>query len=528
MIDLTAIRNAYINGKDMAEVNQMYKDAFSEITEEQQLQVWKQVCGFANFEMIDFLISQGWRAMGVEDQYGNTLLHLMAEAEFDSSYFIAEGRIYETTNRLLANKVSPLRKNTESRTALMIGAKAGYYEMLKAYQEAGAKIDWVDREGNTLLHIAARHSAQFVSSLDDAQQRLEANLQNPNFDPANARDVQNRAELQSRFNEKQARFTQVTSFVSLCMELGLDPDQKNNIGETAIDLAIRYKAKSIGAMLKRVDLSDPETTPLYLLAGGQDIFQACINQDLMAIDALIKLGENLNDEYDKEGDRYHGMSPLSIAIILHNFESVDLLLKNGADPMLLDSKSWHPFRYLYIPISNINTNFDQLQNKAFQKMLQSFVSAGFDINSLMDDEENTLLTISAKFSDSLQLYNGNSVAKAVIEEAIYADADLNKTNRDGISALMYLCLADQPRAEKELLTILEQGASTELRDKNGKTALMYACANSERSIAKTYSELLEQFGNLLVDVKDNSGKSALDYAAEKNNEPLVAWLLERQ
>lgn len=487
MINLNAIRNAYLNAAELDEVNQMYKEVFSEITEEEQLAVWKQVCAFANFGMIEFLLSQGWRTMGVEDQYGDTLLHFLGEAEFDRSYVIPEGRVYQTTKILLAHKVSPLKKNTEGRTALMTGAKAGYAEMLRAYQEAGAKIDWLDREGNTLIHIAVRNSAQ----------------------------------------HKDARFNDFSAFITMCIELGIDPNQKNNIGETAIDLAIKYKVKNIGAMLKGVDLSNTETAALHLLAGGQDLYQACINQDLEAIDALITLGENLNEAYDKEGDRYHGMLPLAIAVILHNFEIVDLLLKNAADPNLLDSKSWHPFRYLYIPISNINTNFDQLQNKTFQKMLQSFVKAGFDINSLMDDEENTLLSVSAKFADSLQLYNGNSVAKAVIEEAVYSNADVNKTNRDGISALMYLCLADQRRAEKELLILLEQGASTILRDKNGKTALMYASSNSEQSTARTYSELLEQFGELLVSVKDNSGKSALDYAAEKNNEPLVAWLLER-
>ena len=489
MINLNAIRNAYTQGTELAGVNQLYKDVFSDITEEEQLAVWKQVCGFANTEMVEFLISQGWRAMGTEDKYGNTLLHFLAEAEFDRSYIIPEGRIYETTKLLLANKVSALKKNMESKTALMIGAKAGYVEMLKAYQEAGAKIDWVDRDGNTLLHIAAQYAL---------------------------------------LNNREERLADYSAFVALCLELGIDPYQKNNAGETAIDVAIRYKAKNIGALLNGADLSDPQTATLHFAAGGQDIFQACIQKDLQAIEALIKLGANLNEAYDKEGDRYQGMLPLSIAIVLHDFEMVDLLLKNDANPMLLDSKSWHPFRYLYIPISNINTNFNQLENKVFQKMLQSFVKAGFDINSLMDDDEHTLLTLSARFADTLQLYNGNTIAKAVIEEAVYSNADVNKTNRDGISALMYLCVTDQQRGEKELLSLLEQGAATDLKDKSGKTALMYACTNSEKSMAKTYSELLEQFGDLLIEVKDNSGKSALDYAAEKNNEPLVAWLLERQ
>ena len=96
--------------------------------------------------------------------------------------------------------------DTFPETALMIGAKVGYFEMLKAYREAGTKIDWVDGNGNTLLHIAAQYSEKYNSDLDDVKQRITGNF---------------------------------ISFVSLSIELGLDPYQKNNIGETAIDIAIR-------------------------------------------------------------------------------------------------------------------------------------------------------------------------------------------------------------------------------------------------------------------------------------------------
>ncbi len=488
-MNLHEIQSAYQQGTPVEEINQAYQKgmAEAELTDDEKLELWKQVCAFCNFEMIDQLISLGWRAMGIEDRYGNNLLHLMAEAPFDRSYHMSEGQIYETTKRLLANKVSPISKNSDGFTALMLGAKAGYFEMLQAYQDAGVKIDWVDNQGNTLLHISAHNSGHVASDLG-------------NF----------------------------VKFISIGMDAGLDPYQKNNYGETAIDFAIKSKSKLLGAILSGCDLSNGEISDLHLQAGGQDLFQACINQDLAAIAALIKLGSNVNDEYDKEGNAYNKMLPLAISVILHDFESIDLLLKNGADPMLRDSKSWHPLRYLYVVESNINTNFSQFENKTFPKILHSFVTACFDINALMDDDENTLLTISAKNADRLQLFNSNSVAKTMIEEAIFADADVNKTNRDGISALMYLGLTDVKRAEKEILMLLEQGAKTDLKDKDGKTALIYAASNSDKTTAKTYCELLAQFGDILGSAIDNSGKSALDYAVENDNENLVVWLLERK
>jgi len=485
MINLFDIERAYLQGEELPEINGMYNEVAAEANEEQQLEIWKQVCGFANVAMLDQLIAKGWVAARVEDRYGNTLLHLMAQAPNARNYVIPEQRVYETTKQLLAAKVSPLRKNNEGDTALMLGARSGYFEMLQAYHEIGAKIDFTDRNGNTLLHIAAQYASE-------------------------------------------ERLSQFITFALLAMEFGADPYQKNNIGETAIDVAIRYKSKAIGAILNGADLSDDNAGQLYFQAGGMDVFQACIYRDTEALKALIQLGGNLNETYDKAGDNHHGMTALAIAMVKHDFDCTDLLLKNGADPMLLDSKSWHPFRHLFTPSSSVNTSFVDFERKTFERILKSYLEAGFDINSLLDDDENTLLTLAAKHADRLTLYNGNTIATVLIAEAIYANADVNKTNREGISALMYLGLADSSRAEKNFLTLLEQGASTELRDKNGKTAFMYAVNNSDRSVAKTYCELLAEFGKPLLDAKDNAEKSALDYAVAQNNEPLVAWILEKQ
>lgn len=527
MINLFDIQNAYLTGSPITEINEMYKVDLENTSDEEKVEIWKQVCTFANFEMIEYLLSLGWRAMGVVDQNNNTLLHFLAAAEFDRSYYIDPGRIYESTKMLLANKVSPLRKNAYDENALISASDKGYFEMLQAYIDAGLKLDWTDSEGNTILHHSAQNSAQYYSSFTDAQDRVDDNYQSPLFDESSSREVHRRKELEWKRDVSQARFNHFINFIALALEAGLDPNQKNNYKETPIDFAIKYKAKGAGALLKGDDLSNEETLPLYFLAGGQTIFQACINSDVEAIEALIKLGENLNEAYDKEGDRYNGMVPLSIAVILHQFEIVDLLLKNGADASLLDSKSWHPLRHLFLPISTVNTSFDQFEKKVFQNMMKSFIAAGFDCNAVIDDDENTVLTLSAKEADRLEMYNGHTIAKKVIEELVFADADLNVTNKDGISAVMYLCQADLRRAENELITLLEQGALTDLKDRNGKTALMYAASNSDHSTAKTYCELLAQFGEILVDAKDNSEKTALDYAVEKDNENLVSWLLER-
>lgn len=95
-MNLYEIQSFYQQGTTVDEINQTYKEELDkrELTDDEKFELWKQVCAFGNFEMIDELIARGWRAMGVEDKYGNNLLHLMAEAEFERSYIMSEGQIY--------------------------------------------------------------------------------------------------------------------------------------------------------------------------------------------------------------------------------------------------------------------------------------------------------------------------------------------------------------------------------------------------------------------------------------------------
>jgi len=522
---LTEISYAYSKGEDLSEINKMYKLAIENIDDEGKLEFWKHVCSYANVEMIRHFISLDWDPRRVEDNYKNNPLHFLAD---NSNSHKEKDNIHEATEVLLEAKVSPLRKNDRGETALMLAAKIGYFEILAVYEKHKKKTTLVDTKGNTLLHIIADSSGSYVSSLGYAKKNLENNLNDTSFDSNNDYKVRRREELKSECESEQSNLNRLVTFAEMCLKFGHDPFVKNGRDETAIDVAIRNKSKIIGALLNGADFNDNEKKELLIKAGGQDIHQACVNSDLEAIIALIELGAPLDSEFDKEGHKFQGLLPLSIAITNHNDQCVDALLKAGANPMLNDSKSWHPFRYLYSTESSLRTRSDDFKNKAFSKILKSFIEAKYNIDCLLDDDENTLLTLSAKYAASLGMHNGDTIAKTIIEEAIYANADLNKTNVDGISALMYLCTSGSSRGESQLLLLLEEGASTDLKDKNGKTALMYAISNKDKTSAKAYCELIEQFGDLLINDKDNSQKSALEYAVEQNNENLVGWMLERQ
>ncbi len=525
-MNLREISNAYSKGDDLSEINKMYKTAIENIDEEGKLELWKHVCSYANAEMIEHFISIDWEPRRVEDNYKNNPLHFLASNDISHEKRVD---IRKATQVLLDARVSPLRKNDRGETALMLAARIGCFEMLAVCEENKKKTNLVDANGNTLLHIVADASGSNVSILGRAKENLEKNLNNPSFNPDVDYFVKRREGLKSEVESEQNSLNRLVKFAEMCLQFDHDPFIKNGRNETALDIAIQKKSKTIGALLNGADFSDDTKKALLINAGGQDIHQACMNDDVEAITALIELGEAaLDSEYDQEGHKFQGMSPLSIAMTNHNAECVDALLKAGANAMLNDSKSWHPFRYLYSTDSSLKTKSVDFENKVFQKILKSFIAAGFDINHLLDDDENTLLTLSAKHAGALRMHNGNTIAKTIIEEAIFANADLDKTNAAGISALMYLCTSGSDRGERELLTLLEEGASTDLKDKTGKTALIYAICNKDKTAAKIYCELIEQFGDLLIDHKDNSEKSALEYAVEQNYEDLVGWLLEKQ
>mgnify|MGYP003701849099 CR=1 FL=1 len=112
----------------------------------------------------------------------------------------------------------------------------------------------------------------------------------------------------------------------------------------------------------------------------------------------------------------------------------------------------------------------------------------------------------------------------LVNAAIVHRADVNKSNIQGQTPLMLASGANPARdmrmGDEIQDLLLENGANVAAKDKNGNTPLIYAAQNIGQS-AKDMAENLLDFGDPLVDHVNNAGKSALDYATEKNNEMLV-------
>lgn len=90
---------------------------------------------------------------------------------------------------------------------------------------------------------------------------------------------------------------------------------------------------------------------------------------------------------------------------------------------------------------------------------------------------------------------------------------------------MLSCTGNFWMMEEVQTALLEAGADVTLRDVQGNTALHYAAYQTSRLDAVAMTELILDFGEPDVNAVNLFGKTAMDYAVERDNTPLVKLLL---
>lgn len=108
---------------------------------------------------------------------------------------------------------------------------------------------------------------------------------------------------------------------------------------------------------------------------------------------------------------------------------------------------------------------------------------------------------------------------------IAAKCNPDAVNLAGQNALMILSAQNGSGACELQAALLEAGADVSARDRDGNTALHYAASNRNDSVAKEMAEMLFEFDFTEKDAVNNQGKTALEIAAEQDNEPLVKLIL---
>jgi ankyrin repeat protein len=473
--------------------------------------------------------------LGVEpncaDDLAFTLLHAAAKRNYHY-YKPVPGDVEKTVNLLLDRGVSALRKDENERMCCYhYAARSGLWEFVAALAKRGTKLGMTDKEGNTGIHIAADYVRHQIAHLGFAEKGLAFQQEHGGTDKYALEALEDKKKEIAESNERiEDYFITVKAFV----DAAVDPDEKNQYEKSAKDFAVKGNANKIAAFLAG-DISGDEAdaakagagtdTELKLAAGGKDFFDAIIGRDYKALEALIKLGTDLNGLYSRERENnFTGLSPLGVACSMVDSTAALLLLEAGADPAFRDAHGRAALSYYFSTEANVRLHSEILSEGHPQKTLAAFVEKGFEVNAPVNDEGDTLLVLACKSIYGGSGYNNHSLKGVIIAELIKYKADPNAANNNGETALMWIC--GMKEMENYVISFLEAGADPSHRDKNGNAALQYAAMNSSGSDAKTLSELLLDFG---ADPKavNNDGKTALDIATEKNNEPLVKLLLKK-
>lgn len=229
-----------------------------------------------------------------------------------------------------------------------------------------------------------------------------------------------------QFNEKEF-FRGISledgQVVKAFLQAGINPNAKNEKGETALVYAIREKDPKIAELLiEKADINlqdDNGNSPLH----------TAIMQDKDEITELL-LKKNADVNVTGTYKTIKNQTPLYQAIIKGKFDLAEKLLKKKADPNIADSEGSFPLAEVVVR-SDANPEF--------------------------------------------------------IKKLIENGADVNKQESNGSTALLYAASnkALNPKTRQEIVKLLiENGADKSIKNKNGEDALFWAKKNGNDKAAE--------------------------------------------
>ena len=240
---------------------------------------------FADVEALKILLERNV-AVNEVNRNGNRPLHnLILSSEYKNL-----DDVLTCIELLLDNGASVLRKNDMGETPILSAIRGNYVEILELFIKRNLKLDLKDSYGNGPLHIAA----------------YSCNSNN---------------------EEKKKKI------FKLLLDAGIENDIKNDDGYTPIDILANQRVNPIlFSILKgEYDFDNPNSTSN--LTSAMSLHSAILSSNYDVIKVHLKVGTDIN-EISEENNNSYGLSPLGVACHILDFESVELLLKNGADPNL--------------------------------------------------------------------------------------------------------------------------------------------------------------------------------------------------
>jgi len=423
---------------------------------------------------LDVELVQNLSENGVKPRHnhsGTTPLHTVAgmnmfqwEPKADQVRAFAEA--------VIAAGVSVKRKDERGKTVALLCAENANWAVLGSIIAAGAKLDDIAEEGKNLLHVICS--------------RMQVNRGNKKL-------VENG-----------------TKVVRMLLESGrIDPEDKDIFGTTPITYLQRANLLDVAALFSG-DEQDKKT-------GGMAIDQAVLLKNHAAAKALLDGGADANFVSDQYGDK----TLLMLACERADEQMVDILLAAGADPNYRLGQSGRTAVHFLLAegFSNIHNVPPGRMPPQMRNILRSLERKKLDASGSIDDRGNTALHFIASGS-----YMAD-VEADLTEIFLEMEADPNRTNLDGETPLMVFARGGDENRTGMAELLLDADAEVAPRDRNGRTALHHAARNSNHSSALKIAQQILEKDPSVRELTDNKSKTAMDYAVDANNEPLIKRLL---
>ena len=439
-------------------------------------------------KMIELLVNKGKVDVNCVDEKGESIL-------FELTGENAE--LQEAVVKVLKSLGADFNKrNNDGKTALL--NSINHYDTESALRFASillknkADANAVDKDGNTLLHLAASsysdRKADFVAFM--VKNGADVNKVNKKkqtalhiaLDNDNPKTVQLLLEAGAVPDAPGTKSLLFNTKVDLKMykkfiEKSSDLNAKNDKGQTPIMAALEYVkytpklADYAQALLEKgIDVNATDKK------GNSALSYACKAGNFAVAKSLIEKGANVNIA-DSEGNTL-----LIQAAAGESIELVKLLVEKGAD---VNSKN----KYDSTAISEAGSNNDFA-------MIQYLVEKGAEIDIVNGYGRTPLIQAARKNNAETMAFLLEKGAKK-----------LDVAGMGGKTALHYACYEE---SLKNISLLLEKGANPNIQDDYGNTPLHYVIYTKKEELVKPFLQV-----NIDLTVKNKKGQTALDIAEGK-------------
>ncbi|KAL5610574.1 hypothetical protein FOBRF1_006691 [Fusarium oxysporum] len=374
---------------------------------------------------------------------------------------LAAGKGYESITKLLLENGVKVDDNS-----LHMAAAEGHERVLRYLLDYGADVETKYQGQRTVMHtVAERGLEHIVQVLIKHGADIEA------------RDFEGKTPLRSAAREGHA------AVVRLLLENGANIESKAHDGTTALHDSIYAPGTEVTELLvsNHAAVETSATHPL----GYTPLLAAAVKKDESSMQILLRNGANPNVAFSKGG-----ATPLHVVVAQGGSVSlIRLLVEYGAR---VDPRGTLPLGETPLHIAA------QLGR---EEALKQLMAMGADVKATYADGQTALHRAAS---------NGQ---EAMVKLLLGFGVDMNATSH-GDTALTF---AAMNRQEGVVQLLVDKGA--DLRDKC--RALIYAALHGADSVAK----ILVNSG-ALVNIQDKDGFSPLFFAADGGKEAVVRVLLD--